>query len=137
MNIGMTIRTGREKHNMTRVQLAKKLKISAQYLGHLENGSPMSISPRLVEGFDKTLRVKLSREAVVRLNQVARAYAKKLRENKKKPKYIAMATEAVNAHAAAIIEKVNNPTITQEIDFIISALSTSLTKMSELRSRIG
>lgn len=57
--VGQVIRKGREKKGFTRPELAKKLKISIAYLGHLECDHPVTFSERLQLGSARTLGVPL------------------------------------------------------------------------------
>lgn len=58
--VGNIIRSTREKSEMTREQLAKKLKITPVYLGHIERDDPVRISPRIVIALKKNLGRKIS-----------------------------------------------------------------------------
>lgn len=59
--IGDKIRKAREKKELTREKLAKKLDISAGYLGHLENDSPVRLSPRVANLLKKILSAHISK----------------------------------------------------------------------------
>jgi transcriptional regulator with XRE-family HTH domain len=57
MTIGKTIRKARESRNITREQLAKRLKISASYLAQLECDShSRHVSERLEAGLKRVLK---------------------------------------------------------------------------------
>lgn len=49
LTVGQVIRSVREKKNISRVSLAKRLKIHPQYLGHLECGTHVHLSDRIIE----------------------------------------------------------------------------------------
>lgn len=56
-SIGSIIRSKREKLKLTREQVAKKIKISKGYLGHLENDSHVHFSENLALKISKVLKL--------------------------------------------------------------------------------
>lgn len=54
--LGQIVRTARENSDLTREQLAKKLKITPEYLGHIERDACVSVSDRVLGGLRKVLK---------------------------------------------------------------------------------
>jgi len=72
-NLGKTIRDAREKKDMTREQLAKKLGITEKFLGVLEYGSRYhSISERIRSEINKILKTKISEKSLLDHNRRAK-----------------------------------------------------------------
>lgn len=72
MSIGNTIRMAREKKGLTREQIAKKLKITPGYFGHIERDAPVPISERLVLALKKFLGLRLNGPMVERHNSTSK-----------------------------------------------------------------
>lgn len=59
-NFGTVLRLSREKNNLTREQLAKKVKVSAIYISHLENENPAApISMTLLDRIKKAIKIEI------------------------------------------------------------------------------
>ena len=81
-NFGKLIRMKRKAKGESIADVAKKLKISEDFVRHLESSRIVPVSPRLVEALSKHYRtplVKLERLAKDR-NRVAKAYYRNLRK---------------------------------------------------------
>lgn len=86
-SIGSILKTTRVNKNLTRPQLAKKVKLSESYLGHLERDFPIRFSPRL-EGEFKKLGFKIPHSLVEKHNLKSlkwrKSYDKKVAKRNKK-----------------------------------------------------
>lgn len=84
-SIGQIIRDARESQDMTREQLAKKLKITPGYLGHIERDDAVHVSDRIYAAVKKMFGSKVSgftSMEVWKHNVKARTVYKKYRSNK-------------------------------------------------------
>ncbi len=81
-SIGATIRKARETKKLTREQLAKKLKITEGYLGHIERDAPVRLSERVVKGISKSLSLKLPTIGVNRHNDKSTRWYRNYRKQK-------------------------------------------------------
>lgn len=59
ITIGSIIIKARENKKITRAQLAKKLKISDFYIGHLERNDPVTLSDSMIDRLKKVLGPRL------------------------------------------------------------------------------
>lgn len=79
-SIGDTIIKKREAKGLSREELAKKIKITPGYLGHVERNDLVQISPRLVAelkaAFDGSLRI--GQGAINHHNEAVRKWKRKL-----------------------------------------------------------
>lgn len=76
--VGTCVRECREQKEMTRDQLAKRLKISKGYLSNIENDVPVSVSPRLIAGLKKTFN--LGQSFMVNLEHITEKHNAKSRK---------------------------------------------------------
>lgn len=58
--IGNLIKEAREKKKMDREELAKKIKISTSYLGHIERDDLVRVSMELAKALQKALKVNVA-----------------------------------------------------------------------------
>ena len=79
MSIGKLIRTAREAKELTREQLAKRLALSATYVGHIERDDMVPVSERVAVAVKKVLGVSVAEAARQRHNKKASAWSKAYR----------------------------------------------------------
>lgn len=77
-NFGMVLKESREAHDLSRDQLAKKLRISTHYVGHLENENPAApVSIKLLNKIQSVLGLRKGAERLAELhNARVRRYLK-------------------------------------------------------------
>lgn len=81
--IGDIIRAKREQMNITRDQLARRIKITPEYLGHIERGAPAYISPRLQWEFKRVIGLDTPQKLIDGQNKRNSDYYKPYRSSKK------------------------------------------------------
>lgn len=59
-SLGELVRAKREALGLSREQLAKKVKVTPVYIGHIERDAPVHFSERLETEIGKVLKLKLS-----------------------------------------------------------------------------
>lgn len=72
-----------------RTELAKKLAMTSAYLGHLENDSHVTLSPRVVDRLEQVLGLKLPAPLVEKHNDKARKWYKAYNASRKPAKKVA------------------------------------------------
>ena len=85
---GATVRRARESLGWDRPTLAKKVKISAGYVGHIERSAPVPVSDKLLSKLQRALHLKSNHipKMVQAINLAAQRYNKKRYSKPRKKK---------------------------------------------------
>lgn len=75
--IGSIVKNRRQSKKLTRPQLAKKLKISAGYLAHVENDMGVWLSQELLAKLQKSLSIRFPPKALKKAQKVVKRRYKK------------------------------------------------------------
>ena len=81
--IGKIIREKREINGLSRKQLARKIKITEGYLGHIERDGNVRISERLEHEFKRTIGLNGFHSLIVKANKLTKKWRSEYLKSKK------------------------------------------------------